>query len=244
MSHLLPQRTVAWHEARRGKITASNAGALLGLNPYTSRKLAYLRLLGQDTFTGNKATEHGNTNEANGIMAYSAHTGNLVMETGLHVHPDCQWLAGSPDGLIGNEGLLEVKCPFYRKKDGSRIHKEIPLYYYLQMHLCLEVTDRQWCDFMSWSHTAYRIYRIQRDKDLQSFLQPFYVQIAASAQRGADLPVIKPNDLCAIKQAVEKSAATHTNYAFWELVDLAAVPPTPLHSDSDEERPNKILKVN
>ena len=52
----LQQRTPGWHEARRGKLTASNLAALLGQVSYTSRKQAYLRALGKDPFSGNQAT--------------------------------------------------------------------------------------------------------------------------------------------------------------------------------------------
>ena len=96
----LQQRTPAWHAARKGKLTASNLGSALGLCPWTSRQQAYNRAMGLERFVGNDATRWGTNNEANGILAYSAHTGNVVENTGLHVHPHTSWLAGSPDGLI------------------------------------------------------------------------------------------------------------------------------------------------
>ena len=134
----MQQRTPQWHAARRGKLTASNVGAALGLCPWTSRQQAYNRAMGLERFQGNDATRWGTDNEANGVLAYSAHTGNVVDATGLHVHPTTSWLAGSPDGLIGEAGLLEVKCPYWRKKDGTRVHQTVPAHYYMQMlgHLC------------------------------------------------------------------------------------------------------------
>ena len=102
----LQQRSAAWHIARRGKLTASNLGASLGLVSYTSRKVAYSRALGLDKFQGNDATQWGNDNEMNGILAYQAKTGNLVAPTGLHVHRDYDWLAGSPDGFVGERGMI------------------------------------------------------------------------------------------------------------------------------------------
>ena len=134
----IQQRTPAWHAARRGKLTASNVGAAIGLCPWTTRVVAFNRAMGVDHFVGNDATRWGTHNEANGILAYSAHTGNMVQNTGLHVHPHTPWLAGSPDGLIGTEGLIEVKCPYWRKKDGTKVHKVVPAHYYLQINLCME----------------------------------------------------------------------------------------------------------
>ena len=115
----LEQRTPEWYEARRGKLTASNVGAALGQVSYTSRAEAYRRALGTDTFTGNDATRWGVLHEADGILAYTKLTGADVTATGLHTHEKFPWLAGSPDGLVGEEGLIEVKCPYYYRRDGS-----------------------------------------------------------------------------------------------------------------------------
>ena len=159
----LQQRTVAWHNARRGKLTASNFGAALGLVPYTSRNTAYLRAMGLDKFEGNVATEWGTNNEANAIVDYEAFTGNIVTPTGLHVHPTYNWLAGSPDGFVGAAGMIEVKCPFYHRKDGGRLHKEIPMHYMLQMNGLMSICDRQWCDYVCWEPKGMVVYRVQKD---------------------------------------------------------------------------------
>jgi putative phage-type endonuclease len=147
----LQQGTPEWHEARKGKLTASNVGAALGLCLWTSRKVAFNRAMGLDVFEGNDATRWGSNNEDNAILAYSAHTGNLVEKTGLHVHEHTPWLAGSPDGLVGTEGMVEAKCPYWKKQ----VHFEVPLYYYMQMNLCLECANREWCDYISWTPEAY-----------------------------------------------------------------------------------------
>lgn len=245
----LQQRTPAWHAARKGKLTASNIGAVLGLCPWTTRLQAFNRAMGLDKFqgrafneaveprplsafrryvcgVGNDATKWGTANEANGILAYSAHTGNVVENTGLHVHPTVSWLAGSPDGLIGTEGLLEVKCPYWRKKDGSRCHKEVPAHYYMQMNLCLEVTQREWCDFVSWSPDDYKIYRVFRDSALHEQMLPHYLKFFAAMQRMAQAPpVLSDAEKSAIQQAVHDSMELNINYCFWDRVDLVQSPP-------------------
>jgi putative phage-type endonuclease len=255
----LQQRTVAWHAARKGKLTASNVGAALGLCPWTTRLQAYHRAMGLDRFigavfnealgrqpmsantllralcgAGNDATRWGTTNESNGILAYSAHTGNVVKNTGLHVHPHNPWLAGSPDGLIGTEGLLEVKCPYWRKKDGTRVHKEVPTHYYLQVNLCLECSEREWCDFISWSPEGYKIYRITRDKELHELLMPHYLSFFSAMQRAATAPpAVCAQEKAEIERAVKDSMATHINYLFWDKVDLEISPPSPEAEDDD-----------
>jgi len=265
----MQQRTPAWHAARKGKLTASNVGAALGLCPWTTRLQAYNRAMGVDRFVGkeftealgrsapsanpllrallgagNDATRWGTNNESNGILAYSAHTGNLVENTGLHVHPYSPWLAGSPDGLIGTEGLLEVKCPYWKKKNGSRLHKEVPTHYYMQINLCLECAEREWCDFISWAPEGYKIYRITRDKELHELLMPHYLKFFASMQRMATTPpVLSAEEKAEIEQAVQGSMATHINYMYWDRVDLFQSPPSPLPEPDDEEPPEKRAKI-
>ena len=258
------QRTPAWHAARKGKLTASNVGAALGLCPWTSRQQAFNRAMGIDTFlgkqfsaalgrgpaltrllcgAGNDATRWGTQNEMNGTLAYSAHTGNVVKNTGLHVHPHNAWLAGSPDGLIGTEGLLEVKCPFWHKKDGGRLHKTVPSHYYMQINLCLECTDREWCDFISWAPEGYKIYRITRDKELHDLLMPHYLNFFAAMQRmAAKPPPLSAEDKAQIEIAVTQSMQTHINYTFWDKVDFIAPPPSPATEDEDEPAAKRQCK--
>ena len=239
MSSSLQQRTPAWHAARRGKLTASNVGAAIGLCPWTTRQTAFNRAMGNDTFTGNDATRWGTENEPNGILAYSAHTGNMVTNTGLHVHPYTMWLAGSPDGLIGTEGLLEVKCPYWTRKDGKRLHREIPAHYYLQMTLCLEVCQRSWCDFVTWSPDNYKVYRIYRDTELHDSLLPHYLKFFAAMQRQAlSPPQQSAEEKAQILEAVTMSMAKQINYTYWDNADLNEAPP----EQDDEERPTKVSR--
>jgi putative phage-type endonuclease len=247
----LLQRTTAWHTARKGKLTASNVGAALGLCPWATRATAFNRAMGVDSFVGkafaahvhlqgsnaflrrvcgvgNDATRWGTAQEPNGILAYSAHTGNFVEATGLHVHASTPWLAGSPDGLVGSVGLLEVKCPYWRKKDGTRTPKEIPAHYYLQMNLCMECAERDWCDFITWSPEAYRVFRVQRDKELHEQLLPHYIKFFAAMQREATAPPpMSAEEKQAIETAVIESMQRHIDYDFWERVDVALPPPSP-----------------
>lgn len=235
----LQQRTPAWHAARRGKLTASNVGAALGLCPWTSRQQAFNRAMGVERFTGNDATRHGTANEPNGILAYSAHTGNVVENTGLHVHKTTTWLAGSPDGLIGETGMLEVKCPFWRKKDGSRLHKEIPSHYYMQINLCLEICNREWCDFISWSPEGYVIFRVTADPELHDAMMPHYIKFFGAMQRQAKSPTPQSaEEKQQIADLVAASMAEHVNYKFWANVDPDDSPPSP-HEASDDEPSTK-----
>lgn len=260
------QRTPAWHTARKGKLTASNIGAAMGLCSWTSRQQAFNRATGREKFlgecfnlaighvpvsklsprplflsTGNDATRWGVANESNGILAYTAHTGNLVEMTGLHVHPSNTWLAGSPDGLVGDEGMIEVKCPYWRyNRDGSRkgVHTEIPPYYYLQMQLCLECTDRKWCDYICWTPDEYCVYRVTRDESLHEMLMPHYTKFFGAMQRDAAKPPEQSSDeKLFIKSVVASSMLEHCNYSHWANVDPSAPCPSPAATDDEDDEP-------
>ncbi len=237
----MQQRTPQWHAARRGKLTASNVGAALGLCPWTSRQQAYNRAMGLERFQGNDATRWGTDNEANGVLAYSAHTGNVVDATGLHVHPTTSWLAGSPDGLIGEAGLLEVKCPYWRKKDGTRVHQTVPAHYYMQINLCLEITKRQWCDFISWTPEGYAVYRIIADPALHEAMMPHYIKFYSAMQREAKGPVPQSDDeKQAIQDAVNASMGVCVHYNFWRNVDTSDTPPDAIDEPEPKRRKMEI----
>ena len=192
----LQQRTDAWYRARAGKLTASNLGAAIGVCSYTSRNEAFARATGKSEFVGNEATAWGNNNEANAIVDYQTITGNKVDASGLHVHKDYTWLAGSPDGLVGSDGMIEVKCPFYRKRDGSsRVHKTVPAHYYCQVNALLEILGRKWCDYISWTPEGMAIYRIHRDASAFDFFLTYYGQFYAAMAAGAGkAPTMSPED--------------------------------------------------
>ena len=143
------QRTVEWLQARLGKVTASIAAAALHLHPYKSARSAWREVTGQKTeaevyeYLTNRHMQWGVQWEAPARLAYEAHTGEWVNETGLWVSDEYPWLAASPDGLIGEEGLVEVKAPEFAKH-------VCPAHYKLQCLVQLIVTRRKWCDYWSW----------------------------------------------------------------------------------------------
>lgn len=158
------QGTDAWLATRVGRITGSRVAAILGLDKYKSaddvlREMVREHHCAEREFVGNEATAHGQAHEDEAISAYEDHSGHLVISTGLHAHPEHDWLAVSPDGLIGDDGLLEVKCPF--RATYTRV-AEVP-HYHAQMQLQLEVTGRDWCDFVIWRDGAIIVERVERD---------------------------------------------------------------------------------
>ena len=211
----LEQRTPAWLEARKGKLTASNIGAAVGLCSWTSRIEAYRRMLGQSEFTGNEATAYGTETESTAIDAYETHilgenrAGTVNVEsTGFHTHPTQPFIGGSPDGLVGCDGMIEVKCPFWRRRDhprGWRLHSSIPPSYYLQMNTLLEVCDREWCDFVSYCEEGMYVARVKRDRELFSLLFPCYYSFWEAGKLGLEKPPKSLKTSAEVKELVDAS---------------------------------------
>lgn len=142
---LLPvdQNTEAWLAVRTGRITASNAAACLGLNPWDSRQKGYRLALGIEPQRDNPAMAWGRAHEDEARMEYELETGRLVVPTGFWVHPHLDWLGASPDRLVGTDGLLEVKCP-------TKPAAGVPLHHRIQCLVQLACTERSWCDYYAW----------------------------------------------------------------------------------------------
>lgn len=162
----MQQGTQEWFGARKGRVTGSVAGAILGLNQYMTADDVLRRMVrdfhGADPeFTGNVATEYGSFHEDGAATEYEMETGNSIQKCGFFAHEE--WLGASPDGLIGDDGLIEIKCP-YGKRDGGEFKTaaEQP-HYYAQMQIEMFCAGRKWCDFFQWSAHATRLERVNRD---------------------------------------------------------------------------------
>lgn len=160
------QRTEEWYAARKGRLTGSMAGAALGLAPYQSQDDC-LRALVRDMhgmsseFHGNIATEYGTNMEPQARSAYELLTGNTVQDAPFVRFED--WSGASPDGYVGDDGLVEIKCPFGLRKDPEPVFKSIDdqPHYYAQMQVQMFVTGREWCHFYQWSQHGDRLERVE-----------------------------------------------------------------------------------
>lgn len=150
------QRTPEWFAQRRGRLTASTAGAALDLAPYMSPDDAMRALVRSmhdmpSEFEGNIATDWGENNEDLARVAYEMKTENEVLPAGFV--PFDYWSGASPDGYLGEDALLEIKCPFGIRKDDPPVFKSIndQPHYHAQIQLQLHATGREWCHFWQWT---------------------------------------------------------------------------------------------
>lgn len=139
----LEQGSIEWRKARAGKITATETSVIEGKNAFEKlddliRKKVRALAEAEDEFVTNAAVEHGSKIESIARDYFESRTGKKVFETGLLVHENYPFLAASPDGLVGTDAGLEIKCPYYAKEPYSVFDKE---YYEMQCRTIMEVAD-------------------------------------------------------------------------------------------------------
>lgn len=151
------QRSDEWFEQRIGRATASRfkdvmttirSGESAARKNYRAEIVAE-RLTGrrEETFTS-QAMQFGIDNEATARVQYMLATENDVEECGFFTHKDM--MAGaSPDGLVGEVGVLEIKCPNTATHIETLKTAKVPYQYYWQVMGQMWITGREWCDFVS-----------------------------------------------------------------------------------------------
>ena len=171
------QGSEEWHAARLGSVTASRVSDVMAKTKtgYSASRTNYMMELLCQRLTGKReegftsaAMQRGTELESSARSVYEAENGVIVIECGLVQHSTIAMFAASPDGIIGSDGLLEIKCPntsthidFLRtgKPDGK---------YQLQMLAQMACTGRKWCDFVSFddrlpAQLQYSKVRFERD---------------------------------------------------------------------------------
>ena len=156
----MEQRSEEWFAARIGKVTASRVNDVMATlksgGESASRKnyrtqIVVERLTGQkaESYT-NGAMQWGTDQEPFARQAYEFFTGNDVVEVGFIEHPTIEMAGASPDGLIGTEGMIEIKCPNTATHIDWILAGTVPAEYLKQMQWQMECMDREWCDFVSY----------------------------------------------------------------------------------------------
>ena len=151
------QRTEEWFAARIGKVTASRVADLMAKTKsgYSTSRDNYMAQLvcenltktKSDGFT-NAAMEWGTEQEPFARAAYEAKTGEMVEEVGFVPHPLIEWAGASPDGLVGPDGLVEIKCPNTATMIDTLLTGKVPGKYNTQMQFQMACTGRHWCDYV------------------------------------------------------------------------------------------------
>jgi putative phage-type endonuclease len=152
------QRSPAWFEARLGRVTASRVADVIAKTKsgYSASRDNYMaqliceRLTGQqgESFT-NAAMTWGTETEPLARSAFEAYADVMVEEVGFVPHPRIRDSGASPDGLVGAEGMLEIKCPNTATHIDTLLTQTVPGKYITQMQWQMACCERQWCEFVS-----------------------------------------------------------------------------------------------
>lgn len=153
------QRTEEWMRARIGKLTASRIVDVLAKTKtgYSTSRENYAVELALERITGQRtegfvsaSMQWGIDTEPHARAAYEMQAGVLVQEVGFVDHPVIDMAGASPDGLIGPDGLIEIKCPDSKQHLSYLRGKTPPKKYQPQMLWQLACTRRKWCEFVSY----------------------------------------------------------------------------------------------
>lgn len=186
----IEQNTPDWLNCRLGLFTSSNIYNLFvkgkggkvskSAETYIIQKaIEHIYPIQVESF-GSKAMQWGNDNEDNARNVYEVITGNVVTNGGFYIFDENT--GSSPDGLVGTDGMIEIKCPYTRinhlnnvlnLKDDTDLFKYSKQYYY-QVHHQMFCSGRKWVDFCSFdprlldSKGFLHTIRIERNEELMS----------------------------------------------------------------------------
>ncbi len=186
----MEQRTAEWFQARLGKVTASNIYNVISktakgtpTSKYEDYKIKLIteRLTGQTSpYYETEDMRWGIENEEDALREYAFIYDTQITQCGFIQHPTIQMAGASPDSLIDEDGLIEIKCPRSTNHMRFIIDNEIKPEYLAQMQFQMACTRRKWCDFISYdprftrdaSHLRMKIKRIHRnDKQIEQEIQ-------------------------------------------------------------------------
>ena len=173
------QGTPEWLQSRLGCPSGSGFDKLITATGKPSTQAeGYINQLIAELLTGEttyvKKTEwmeRGNELEPRARDYYELATGNTVVETGFCKHDKLE-CGVSPDGIVGDHGLIEIKCPSPSVHVAYLRAGVLPTKYKQQVQGCLWITEREWWDFMSYHpEMPALLVRVERDEDYIKLLQ-------------------------------------------------------------------------
>jgi putative phage-type endonuclease len=191
------QGSDAWKQIRLGKATASRVADIVARTKsgYGASRANYMAQLIAERLTGqvgesyvNAAMQHGTDTEPEARRAYEFYQGVAVEEVAFVPHPTIADAGCSPDGLVGDDGLLEIKCPQTATHLETLLGQNIPSKYIGQVQFQMACTGRKWCDWVSYDPRmpeSMRMFvmRIERDDrliaELETEVAAFLQELAA-----------------------------------------------------------------
>lgn len=192
----MEQGSPEWHAVRIGKVTASRVADVVAKTKtgWGASRANYAGELIAERLTGetapsftNAAMQWGTDQEPNARIAYEFYRDINVAQIGFVDHLTIAMTGASPDGLVGGDGLIEIKCPNTATHIETLISQKVPAKYVTQMQWQMACTGRQWCDFVSYDPRMpeamrFFVHRVERDealiKELETEVSIFLSEIS------------------------------------------------------------------
>lgn len=193
----MEQRSPDWYAARLGKATASRIADIVAKTKtgYSTSRANYLAELLCERLTGvtaesyvSPAMQWGTDKEQEALSLYEFRADETLEPVGFVDHPTIAMSGASPDGLVGDRGLVEVKAPLTATHLDTLLGRSVPGRYITQIQWQLACTGRAWCDFVSYDprvppHLRLFMQRIPRNaaviEDLEREVRAFLVELDA-----------------------------------------------------------------
>lgn len=190
------QQSPEWFAARCGKVTASRIADLMAKTKtgWGASRANYMAELVAERLSGtvaegftNAAMKHGTETEPMARAAYQFFRDAEVQEIGFVLHPVIDMSGCSPDGLVGTDGMVEIKCPNTATHIDTLLGAGIPDKYLKQMQWQMMCCERSWCDFVSFdprlpTRMQLFVQRVSRDEtallEIEKAVIEFLVEVA------------------------------------------------------------------
>lgn len=202
---MIEQGSTEWKAMRLGKATASRIADVVAKTKtgWGASRANYMAELIAERLTGNAAEgftnaamQWGTEKEPEALAAYEFLTNEEIERVSFYEHPNIAMAGASPDGLVGGDGLVEVKCPNTATHLETLLGDNVPAKYVTQMQWQMACTDRAWCDFCSYDprlpeEMRLFVRRVPRDaamiasleKDVAAFLAEIDQKVTALRAR-------------------------------------------------------------
>lgn len=195
------QGSPEWFAERCGKATASRIADIVARTKsgYSASRANYAAQLVAERLTGtvaesytNAAMQWGTEKEPEARAAYEWETDATVVEVGFVAHPTIAMSGASPDGLVGDDGLVEIKAPNTATHIETLLGGTVPAKYVTQMQWQMACTGRRWCDFVSYDprlpdEMRLFVQRVERDDariaELEEEVSAFLAEVDETVRR-------------------------------------------------------------
>lgn len=192
---MIDQRSPEWFAQRNGKVTASRVSDVIAKTKtgYSASRENYMAQLVVERITGqvaesytNASMQWGTDQEPFARAAYEAAQGVMVEEVGFIPHPTIPMSGASPDGLVGDEGCVEIKCPNTAQMIDALLTQSVPHKYLVQIQWQLACTGRAWADYVVFDPRMPKkaqlfVKRVERDQklidELESEVKKFLAEV-------------------------------------------------------------------